>query len=90
MPSPREQGIERMGERARQRPVRLLAASLAALDARPELDEAERLTRGVLMDVICEREPAAEAAFEAWAQSNDYDLRHGSGAIIAAGRKSVR
>jgi hypothetical protein len=31
------------------------------------LDEAERMTRAVLIDVLCKRHPEADAAFDAWA-----------------------
>ncbi len=84
----REEVTERMKGRCRELPVRLLAWSLETLDRRPKLDDAERLTRAVLIDVICERCPAAEEAFEAWAQSDDLDLKAPIAAIIAAAREA--
>lgn len=68
-------GIEKMRVFARRQPLGILAGSLTALDAQPALDEAERLTRAVLIDVICERCPAADAAFTAWAETDDTDPR---------------
>lgn len=61
-----------------------LAASLLMLDARPKLDEAERLTRAVIIDSICERCPAADAAFDAWANSDDTDPHTAARAMAAA------
>lgn len=54
-------------------PLGTLAGALTALDAKPELDNAERLARGVLIEVICDRCPAADAAFDAWANSETGD-----------------
>jgi hypothetical protein len=54
---------------ARRQPLRTLAGSLLKLD-KPR-DEAERLTRAVLIDVICEKSPAASAAFDRWAESDE-------------------
>ena len=84
----REEVTERMKARAGQIPVRLLADSLAQLDRKRKLDDAERLTRAVLIDVICEKCPEAEAAFEAWAQSDDLDLKAPVAAIIATAREA--
>lgn len=88
MPPTREQIIERMKDRARAQPVSKLADALALLDAMPKLDNEHRLTRAVIIDVICERSPEAEAAFQAWAESDDNTPRAGSAAIVAAVRGS--
>ena len=48
-------------------PTATLCGSLLMLEAKPKLDEAERLTRSVLIEVICNRHPEANAAFDAWA-----------------------
>ena len=48
-----------------------LAESLVTLDRKPRLDDAERLTRAVLMDVICERCTAADEAAERWAEATE-------------------
>lgn len=82
--STRTDGIDRMKAAAATRPLPTLAFALAAINAMPELDEAHRLTQAVLIDVICERSPAAEAAFDAWAQSDDADGRNGVAAIAEA------
>lgn len=68
----RQEGIDKMMGFARRQTLPQLASALVMLDAKPKLDGAERLTRAVIMDVICEKSPAADAAFEAWAES-DYD-----------------
>jgi hypothetical protein len=52
-------------------PLRTLADALLILEAKGKLDEAERLARAVIIDSITSRCPAADAAFEAWAYSDD-------------------
>lgn len=52
-------------------PLATLATSLLMLEAKGKLDEAERLTRAVIIDSITSRCPAADAAFEAWAYADD-------------------
>lgn len=80
----RDEGIEKMKAFARQQSLTRLAESLLLLDAKPKLDDAERLTRAVIMDVICEKSPAADAAFDAWAESDDPSPVTAVEAIIAA------
>jgi hypothetical protein len=65
--STQEQVTARMTARAAQVPTVTLCGALTALEAKPRLDEAERLTRAVLIDVLCARHPEADAAFDAWA-----------------------
>jgi len=84
----REHAEEKMRALLSQRPLRMLADGLALMDRKKKLDDAERFARRVLIDVICERSPAAEAAFQAWAESDDNDIRHASAAIIAAARRT--
>lgn len=81
-----EEGVERMKAAVAARPLRTLADSLAVLDAMPKWDDAHRLTRAVLIDVIVERCPEADAAFQAWAESDDVNIRNGSAAIVSAVR----
>jgi hypothetical protein len=61
-----------------------LVGVLALLDAKPELDEAERLIPAVLMEVICERSQAAREAFDAWAADDDAPADGAVAAIVAA------
>lgn len=68
---------------ARGKPLAGLAGALALLDGR-KLDEDERLVRAVLIDVICEKCPAAEAAFQAWAEDETSPADGGVPAILAA------
>jgi len=52
-------------------PLPVLAQALLILEATPNRDEAERLTRAVIIDSITNRCPAADAAFTAWAYADD-------------------
>lgn len=70
-------------------PLGKLADALAVLDRKPRLDDAERLTRAVLFDVITERCPAADVAFQAWADSDDNNQHHAVQAIVTAVKGSV-
>jgi hypothetical protein len=84
----RQEGIAKMEAFAARQPLPLLAASLKQLDAKPKLDDAERLTWSVLIDVICQRCPEAAAAFDAWAESDDTDAKTPIAAIVAAAKRS--
>jgi hypothetical protein len=75
---------ERMTALANRQSLPVLCESLLLLDAKPDRDEAERLTRAVIIDSVCERSPAAEAAFQAWAESGDSDPHAAVRAIVAA------
>lgn len=83
----REEGVAKMTAFARRQPLATLAASLELLGGLRKLDDAGRLTRAVLMDVICERCPAAEAAFAAWADSDDLESPV---ALIVTAAKAAR
>lgn len=80
----RDEGIEKMKAFARRQPLDRLADSLLLLDAKDKLCDAERLTRAVIMDVICEKSPAADAAFDAWAESDDDSPATAVEVILAA------
>lgn len=82
----REEGVAKMKAFTSRQPLRQLGEALEILDAKPTLDDAERLSRAVIMDVICERCPEAEAAFSAWADSDDYDLKMPVMMIVAAAK----
>jgi hypothetical protein len=64
--TPREKLIARTNEK----PVKVLAQALLLLD-KPRLSQEERLVRAIIIDSITERCPAADAAFTAWAESDD-------------------
>lgn len=87
MPLTREEGVARMKALAGRQPLPSLAGALELLERKPKLDDAERLTRAVLMDVICEKCPEADAAFDAWAESDDYDAKVPVALMIAAARR---
>lgn len=74
---------------ARQGTPALCAALEAVQRMRPMTPEA-RLTHTVLVDVLCERHPEADAAFTAWAESDDSDPRAGVRAVIDAARKAAK
>ena len=75
---------EKLIARTNGTPLPALAAALLMLDAKGKLDEAELLVRATIIDSICERCPAAEAAFDAWAESDDEDPRTATLAMAAA------
>ena len=77
---------ERLIARTNATPLPVLADALLILDAKGNLDEAERLTRATIIDSICERCPAAEAAFDAWAESDDMDPHTATLAIVGAAK----
>jgi hypothetical protein len=93
MSTSRSDVIAKMHARAAQIPTPALCDALKKLDG-PGMDEAERLTRSVLIDVLTERHPEADAAFNAWAED---DTTTGSGgavevitkAALAAARKAA-
>lgn len=62
---------EKLIARTNATPLATLADALLILEAKGKLDEAERLTRAVIIDSITNRCPAADAAFEAWAYADD-------------------
>jgi hypothetical protein len=69
---------------ARRQPITTLAESLRLLD-RPGLSQEERQTRAVIVDVICEQCPEADAAFQQWAdQEEPGDDDPGAVAVIVA------
>lgn len=76
----------RMKARSATIPTPTLCEALEVLDRKPKLDEAERLTRHVLIDVLCERHPEAQQAFDAWAEADDTGLRDAVPAITTAAR----
>ena len=60
-------GMAKMYAFARLQSTTALCEGLRTLEAKPKLDEPERLTRAVLIDVLTARHPEADAAFDAWA-----------------------
>ena len=86
--------IAKMTARAEQIPTQTLCEALTVLEAKPKLDEAERMTRTVLMDVLCERHPEANAAFDAWASEEAAYMATTAveaitGAALAAGKAAT-
>ena len=80
----------RMMARAASIPTRQLCEALEILDAKRDTDDAERLTRSVLIDTLCERHPEADAAFGAWANGDDVNFHNAVKAITSAARATSR
>jgi hypothetical protein len=77
----REAAIAKMKARAAQRPTATLCEAVVMLAGLPRTPETT-LTRVVMLDVLCERHPEAEAAAEAWAESDDDSGTAGHDAAI--------
>lgn len=75
---------EKMTAFADAQPLNLLCGSLLMLDMKPKPTQAERLARAVIIDSITSRCPAADAAFDAWAEGDDTDPHSAVRAIVAA------
>ena len=68
--TPAQTPCEKLIARTNEMPVKTLATALLLLD-KPKLSQEERLVRAIIIDSITERCPAADAAFTAWADSDD-------------------
>jgi hypothetical protein len=66
----REQTVAKMTAFAARQSLAQLCEALTLLDAKADRDDVERVTRSVLIDVICNKCPAANTAFDAWAGSD--------------------
>lgn len=87
----RDEGIARMTAFAARQPTGTLCEALLMLDAKRKPSEEERLTRAVLLDVLCERHPEADAAFDAWAADESTLPPHGAAQVVAeAARKAAK
>jgi hypothetical protein len=75
---------DRMLALAKAKPLPTLCEALLILDRKGTLTQAERLTLATLMDAICAKSPAADAAFERWAQCPGVPEQTAVEAIIAA------
>ena len=78
-----EDTSSRMLALAKSQPLQTLCEALLMLDGKGKLVQAERLTLATLMDAICAKSPAAEAAADQWAESAD-DPRSLAEVIVAA------
>jgi hypothetical protein len=83
-----EEAVKAMRARLATVSLPMLANMLAQLGG--TLDEHHRMVRAVVIDVICERCPEADAAFQAWAESDSDDVRAADAAMIGAARKAAR
>lgn len=78
--------MAKMRERLSRVSLPLLADTLAGVDAKRRLDAEHRMARTAVIDEICERCPQANAALDAWAGSDDTNIKNGSAAIVKAVR----
>lgn len=84
----RETGIDKMKTFAARQPTARLCESLVLLASMPNTPET-RMTRAVMLDVLCERHPAADAAADAWAESDSYDVAEHDAAVIGAALAAI-
>ena len=88
--STRQEVMERMAAAAGRHPTGVLCIALEALERKTRRDEAENMTRTVILEVLCERHPEADEAFDEWAARDDTVPPHGAVAVIvAAARKAA-
>lgn len=64
---------EKLAAFANAQALPVLCTALLALDLKVNLDSAERLARGVMINAVCKKSLAADEAFSAWAESVDDD-----------------
>ncbi|GIH95306.1 hypothetical protein ACFFMN_23380 [Planobispora siamensis] len=67
----------------------LLCQALIALDADGERSAEKSIVRAAIIDVLCERHPEVDAAFEAWAEqetNTETAVQAITGAALAAHR----
>lgn len=81
-----DETMAKMRERLHAVSVPMLATTLEALDARKRWTEEHRMARVAVIDEILDRCPQADAAFQAWAESDDLNVRSASSAIVKAVR----
>ena len=81
---------DKMRAFTRAQPTATLAGALALLDS-DRLTPEERQARAVIIDVLCDRIPAADQAFQAWAENEEPGPDDPSAveAILAAITKEV-
>jgi hypothetical protein len=65
-----ETAIAKMKTRTAQQSTQTLCEVIVMLASMPRTPETN-LTRAVVLDVLCERHPEADAAAERWADSNE-------------------
>jgi hypothetical protein len=84
----RETGIAKIKALAARQSTQILCEALVTLAAQPNMPET-RMTRAVMLDVLCERHPEADAAAEAWAESDSYDMAEHDAAVIGAALTAI-
>ena len=77
----REAVLAKMKTRTAQQSTAVLCEAIVMLAGTPRTPETT-LTRVVMLDVLCERHPEAEAAAEAWAESDDESGAAGHDAAV--------
>ena len=80
--------LAKMKARAGQQPTATLCEALVMLAGMPSTQET-RMTRAAMLDVLCERHPEADAAADAWAESDSYDHAEHDAAVIGAALAAI-
>ncbi|MEV8639467.1 hypothetical protein AB0395_48290 [Streptosporangium sp. NPDC051023] len=70
-------------------PTGTLCQALEMLDGRP-LDAAETLARVTIIDVLCERHPEVEDAFQAWAEDENEENTETAVAVIVRAARAAK
>jgi hypothetical protein len=83
-----EAGIAKMKTFAARQPTARLCESLVMLASMPNTPET-RMTRAVMLDVLTERHPEADAAAQAWAEGDSYDVAEHDAAVIGAALAAI-
>ena len=81
-------GVDKMKAFTGRQSTQVLCESLVMLRSLPNTPE-HRLARAVMLDVLCERHPEAEAAAETWAASESYDVSDHDAAVISAALTAI-
>lgn len=80
--------IAKMKARTAQQPTQTLCEAIVTLAGMPRTPETN-LTRAVIIDVLCERHPQAEAAAERWAESETFGPVGLDGAVAGAALTAI-
>ena len=80
--------LAKMKARTAQQPTAALCEALVMLASMPSSQET-RMTRAVMLDVLCERHPEADAAADAWAEGDSYSHADHDAAVIGAALTAI-
>ena len=81
-------GVDKMKAFTGRQSTQVLCESLVMLRSLPNTPE-HRMALAAMLDVLCERHPEADAAAEAWAESDSYDISEHDAAVIGAALTAI-